>query len=166
MTEDKLYYSILFINSEKCNTGYIPNNPFIYNCNFDNEKITIKQMSKMLKEDNVVVYYNEISQAELTVCSRLRGAPFSMMPTLIYNFDLAICTKNDSFHIEFQGCYDFKKVINIFDENDVLFNDKLEIFNLFDNEDKFKADYYNYFNKNFKTIATSYKLNNPRINYN
>lgn len=165
MANKNLFYSIIYINSKKVSTSFIPNNPFIFTCNFSNEKIIIKQTNKMLKKE-IIIHYNEITNAELTVCSRLRGAPISMLPTMFYNFNLYICTNKDKYNIEFQAIFCFKEVINFFKQYDFIFTDKLNIFDMFADEQTFNNELYNYLSKNFKTLAGKYNLDNPRIGYN
>lgn len=165
MTTKNLFYSILYIDSKKVPTSFIPNNPFIFNCNFGNDEIIIKQTNKKLKKE-IIIHYNEITNAELTVCSRLRGAPFSMLPTMFYNFNLFICTNKDKYNIEFQTNFKFNEVIHIFEQHNISFADKLNIFNMFVDEQTFNNELYNYLNENFKAIAIEHKLDNPRIGYN
>lgn len=165
MAKNNLFYSILFINSKKVPTSFIPNNPFIFTCDFSNEQIVIKQTNKMLKKE-ITIHYNEITSAELTVCSRFRGAPISMLPSMFYNFNLCICTNKSKYNIEFQAIFYFKEVIKIFKQHDIIIIDKLNIFNMFTDEQTFNDEFYNYLSKNFNTLAEEHKLDNPRIGYN
>ena len=164
MAINNLFYSIIYVDSKKIPTSFIPNNPFIFTCDFNNKKIIIKQTNKMLKKE-IIIHYNEITNTELTICSRFRGAPISMLPTMFYNFNLYICTNKNEYNIEFQANFRFKEVINLFKRNKILFTDKLNIFDMFVDEKTFDTSFYNYFNKNFEALSKKYKLDNPRIGY-
>lgn len=125
-------------------------------CRFSGDGVTFSDYFS--KEELLNIPYNELKQAEVSVCSRL--GTVRMLPYSFYHGRLSLVrTDSRVFVIEFSPLDAFLRVREMMDRNQVPVNDVLQLFPVLEREDE--EHIYEHIQKNIDSWSKLYGVSNP-----